>query len=319
MTVLASGSRGNSTIVSSSRTRILVDAGLSCRELFKRMHAVGEDPATLDAILITHEHQDHVQGVSVTARKLGIPVYFTEPTHRAWMRWMVPQKRMTYADWLAQRKIENEAKEAASSAADPCDTAESLDFEAEIVESIDLAASEDSPEEIKAPCALPGVEYFQAGSGFSIGDIAVTPFTIPHDAADPCGFVFTAEGIRLAIATDLGYMPSNVQMHLQRCDVLMLESNHDLEMLRDGPYPWSVKQRVMSRVGHLSNDDASKFLERTYDGHATYVILAHLSESNNLPELARISAEKALQNRMSLLGNKLILARQSEAIEAISL
>ena len=163
------------------------------------------------------------------------------------------------------------------------------------------------------------MEYFQAGSGFSIGDIAVTPFTIPHDAADPCGFVFTAEGIRLAIATDLGYMPSNVQMHLQRCDVLMLESNHDLEMLRDGPYPWSVKQRVMSRVGHLSNDAASKFLERTYDGHATYVILAHLSESNNLPELARISAERALQNRMSLLGNKLILARQSEPIEAISL
>ena len=102
MTVLASGSRGNSTIVASSRTRILVDAGLSCRELVKRMRAVGEDPETLDAILITHEHQDHVQGVSVTARKLGIPVYFTEPTHRAWMRWMVPQKRMTYADWLAQ-------------------------------------------------------------------------------------------------------------------------------------------------------------------------------------------------------------------------
>jgi len=320
MTVLASGSRGNSTIVSSSRTRILVDAGLSCRELFKRMHAVGENPATLDAILITHEHQDHVQGVSVTARKLGIPVYFTEPTHRAWMRWMVPQKRMTYADWLAQRKIEQEAKEAAQAEESlPCWSAEPLIPEAEVDDSIELAASAEAPEELKDPCALPGVEYFQAGSGFSIGDIAVTPFTIPHDAADPCGFVFTAEGIRLAIATDLGYMPSNVQMHLQRCDVLMLESNHDLEMLRDGPYPWSVKQRVMSRVGHLSNDATSKFLERTYDGHATYVILAHLSESNNLPELARISAERALQNRMSLLGNKLILARQSEPIEAISL
>src|ERR1700752_5409045 len=101
MTVLASGSRGNSTVVSSSRTRILVDAGMSCREIFKRMAAAGEDPRTLDAILITHEHQDHVQGLAVTARKLGIPVYFTEPTHRAWMRWMTPQKRMTYADWLA--------------------------------------------------------------------------------------------------------------------------------------------------------------------------------------------------------------------------
>src|SRR5271170_1454870 len=104
MTVLASGSKGNCMVVSSSRTRILVDAGLSCRELFKRMRAADEDPETLDAVLVTHEHQDHVQGLAVTARKLGIPVYFTEATHRAWMRWMVPQKRMTYADWLERRK-----------------------------------------------------------------------------------------------------------------------------------------------------------------------------------------------------------------------
>src|SRR5580698_938828 len=103
MTVLASGSRGNSTVVSSTRTRILVDAGMSCREIFKRMREAGEDPRTLDAILVTHEHQDHVQGVAVLARKLGIPVYFTEPTHRAWMHWMMPHKRITYAEWLTQR------------------------------------------------------------------------------------------------------------------------------------------------------------------------------------------------------------------------
>src|SRR5450432_3950983 len=103
MTVLASGSKGNSTVVATSRTRILVDCGLSCRELFKRMQQAGEDPRNLDAVLITHEHQDHVQGVAVTARRLGVPVYFTAPTHRAWMRWMVPQRRMTYSDWLAQR------------------------------------------------------------------------------------------------------------------------------------------------------------------------------------------------------------------------
>ncbi len=95
MTVLASGSRGNSTLVATSRTRILVDAGLSCREILKRMQIAGEDPRALDAILITHEHQDHVQGVAVLARKLGIPVYFTEMTHRAWVRWMHPRKRMT--------------------------------------------------------------------------------------------------------------------------------------------------------------------------------------------------------------------------------
>src|ERR1700735_1359070 len=101
MTVLASGSRGNSSILSSATTRILVDAGLSCRELMKRMKAAGEEPTALDAILITHEHKDHVQGMAVTARKLGIPVYLTEPTHRAWIRWMTPQKRITYAEWLA--------------------------------------------------------------------------------------------------------------------------------------------------------------------------------------------------------------------------
>src|ERR1700758_4003622 len=114
MTVLASGSRGNSTVVSSSRTRILVDAGMSCREIFKRMQAAGEDPRTLDAILITHEHQDHVQGLAVTARKLDIPVYFTEATHRAWIRWITPRKRMTYAEWLAERKQQAESRAAAA-------------------------------------------------------------------------------------------------------------------------------------------------------------------------------------------------------------
>src|SRR6202042_1206188 len=94
------------------------------------------------------------------------------------------------------------------------------------------------------PTHLPAVEYFHSGTNFCIGDIDVTPFTIPHDAADPCGFVFESEGIRMALATDLGYMPPNVKSALKRIDVLLIESNHDLEMLRDGPYPWSVKQRV---------------------------------------------------------------------------
>ncbi len=329
MTVLASGSRGNSTVVSSTRTRILVDVGMSCREIFKRMQAAGEDPRTLDAILITHEHQDHVQGLAVTARKLGIPVYFTEPTHRAWMRWMMPRKRMTYAQWLEQRR-----QQAETAAAAPVN-AEIEDREAFEEEHEALASSGEGLKELNAaearteekseakadpdPCALPGVEYFSAGKGFSIGDIAVTPFTIPHDAADPVGFVFEAEGVRIGLATDLGYMPPNAAMHLRRCDLLMLESNHDLDMLRDGPYPWSVKQRVMSRVGHMSNHAAAEFLEKGYDGQAAYVILAHLSESNNLPELARVSAERALRDRMSLLGNKLLLASQSQPMESILL
>ena len=310
MTVLASGSRGNSTVVSSARTRILVDAGVCCRELFKRMQAAGEDRRALDAILITHEHQDHVQGLAVTARKLGIPVYFTEATHRAWIRWVTPRKRMTYAEWLAERKQQAEAR-AAAPVNPNIEDREAFEEEQET-----LAAEETKP---RNPAALPAVEYFTAGEGFAIGDIAVTPFTIPHDAADPVGFVLEAEGVRIGIATDLGYMPANAAMRLRRCDVLMLESNHDLDMLRDGPYPWSVKQRVMSRVGHMSNHAAAEFLEKNYDGQAEYVILAHLSESNNLPELARVSAEHALRDRMSLLGNRVLLATQDEPMASLIL
>jgi len=316
MTVLASGSKGNCMVLSSSRTRILVDAGLSCRELFKRMRAAGEDPETLDAVVVTHEHQDHVQGLAVTARKLGIPVYFTEATHRAWMRWMVPQKRMTYADWLEKRKqglgtgdVEMEGD------------AETGDFTADGVAPGACGGTE-VEEQTKVesdPCRLPAVEYFQAGYSFSVGDIAVSSFTIPHDAVDPVGFVFEVEGIRVGLATDLGYVPPNVAQRLRGCDVLMIESNHDLEMLRDGPYPWSVKQRVMSRVGHLSNDAAAGYLEKNYDGQATYVVLAHLSESNNLPALARVAAEGALRERINLLANRLVLAQQHEPMASICL
>jgi phosphoribosyl 1,2-cyclic phosphodiesterase len=328
MTVLASGSKGNSTIVASATTRILVDAGLSCREILRRMKTAGEDPSALDAILITHEHQDHVQGLAVTARRLGIPVYITEPTHRAWVRWLTPRKRITYAQWLEERRRQAAALTAQIPGPPPPDPAVPIptsvsdlrsDFEPEPDTEEKAAAEESLAEPEKDPTALPAVEYFQSGNSFRIGDIAVTPFTIPHDAVDPVGFVFEVEGARLGVATDLGYIPSNLHAHLRRCDILMLESNHDLEMLRDGPYPWAVKQRVMSRVGHLSNDAAADFLTHSYDGHAAYVVLAHLSESNNLPELARIAAERALCDKMNLLANKLVLAEQNRPIEPIVL
>src|SRR5258705_3078536 len=119
MTVLASGSKGNSTVISSSRTRVLVDAGLSCRELLKRMSIAGEDPAQLDAILITHEHQDHIAGLSVLARRLNIPVFFTEPTHRAWVRMLTPRTTMTYAKWLDHLQREKEDRPAAVPASAP--------------------------------------------------------------------------------------------------------------------------------------------------------------------------------------------------------
>jgi len=325
MTVLASGSKGNSTVISSSRTRVLVDAGLSCRELLKRMALAGEDPSTLDAILITHEHQDHIAGLAVLARRLGIPVYITEPTHRAWVRMVTPRTTMTYAQWLDHVQKEKEARAAAAAAHseevadDKGPGAASFAVSSQRVDAISAGACEPEPSAKSNTAYLPAVEYFHSGHSFCIGDLDILPFTIPHDAADPCGFVFSAEGIRMAFATDLGYVPPNVKAVLKRIDVLLLESNHDLEMLRDGPYPWSVKQRVLSRVGHLSNHATAEFLSNDYDGGASYIVLGHLSESNNAPELARIAAEQALANHPTLLGNRILLATQSAPLDSITL
>jgi phosphoribosyl 1,2-cyclic phosphodiesterase len=263
LSVLASGSRGNSALISSSRTRILLDAGISCREIFKRIKAAGDDPHTLSAILITHEHTDHVYGLATLAKKLKVPLFMTAATHHAWAK--------------AMRDKNGEAPE------------------------------------------LTCLEVFSSGHSFHIGDIAVMPFTIPHDAIDPVGFTFRAEGIKVGFATDLGYVPPSVCDHLRGCDLLVVESNHDLEMLRGGPYPWSVKQRVMSRVGHLSNDALAQFFASDYDGGAAFVVLAHLSEQNNHPELARGAAEKALGPRQTLLHNRVLLAAQGEPMQPIRL
>ena len=342
MTVLASGSKGNSAVIASARTRVLVDAGLSCRELLRRMSVAGEDPEKLDAILVTHEHQDHVAGLGVLARRLRIPVFFTEPTHRAWVRMLTPRTTMTYARWLdeyQQKKVvaQNDrlpataAVNVAELEAVASISAEAAAFDVSLQRSDDPHAGpelpveedgcdENAPARERAdPAFLPAVEYFQAGKQFAIGDLEICPFTIPHDAADPCGFVFQSlgDGVRMALATDLGYMPPNVKSALKNVDVLLLESNHDLEMLKDGPYPWSVKQRVLSRVGHLSNDATAEYLEKDYDGGAAYIVLGHLSESNNVPELALITAERAIGDRMTLLGNRVRLALQGVPLERI--
>jgi phosphoribosyl 1,2-cyclic phosphodiesterase len=145
------------------------------------------------------------------------------------------------------------------------------------------------------------VIYIRPGVRFVIGDIEITAFTIPHDAADPVGYAFCANGKKVAIVTDLGYMPELVKHHLREADFLILESNHDLEMLKVGPYPWYIKQRVMSRTGHLSNTIVSEFLadSEVFDGRARHLVLAHVSEQNNTPDLARICAEEALGRRPS--------------------
>jgi len=263
VSILASGSRGNTAVVESSQARILVDVGISCRETFKRMKAVEMDPRSISAVLISHEHTDHVCGLATLAKKLDAPVFMTGATHQAWAR-----------------SLRDEAGELPK---------------------------------------IAKLEVFSSGRSFQIADITVTPFTIPHDAADPVGFTFRAEGVKIAIATDLGYMPASVCDHLRKCDVLMIESNHDLEMLRVGPYPWSVKQRVMSRVGHLSNESLAQFFAKDYDGGASYIVLAHLSEQNNHPEIARRAAETALGPQQTLLQNRLMLAVQDAPTECIRL
>jgi phosphoribosyl 1,2-cyclic phosphodiesterase len=263
VSVLASGSRGNCALVATSSTRILLDAGLSGRETFKRLKSLGERVEDISAILITHEHSDHVAGLQRLATKLRVPVFMTAPTHHAWNR---------------------------------------------AVRDADGAIPE-----------LPKSEHFSSGRGFRVGDIEVMPFTIPHDAIDPVGFTFRAEGVKVGIATDLGYIPANVKDHLRGCSVLVIESNHDVELLRSGPYPWSVKQRIMSRDGHLSNEALAEFFSNDYDGGAEYLVLAHISEQNNHLERARVSAEQALVGRRGLWHKPVRLATQTEVLESIQL
>jgi phosphoribosyl 1,2-cyclic phosphodiesterase len=139
------------------------------------------------------------------------------------------------------------------------------------------------------------------GTGFEVYGIQFTGFSIPHDAADPLGFIIEKNGVKIGIALDLGYLSNLVLERLKGCDGIILESNHDVQMLKAGPYPWALKQRVMSRRGHLSNDSVAEFLEKDFDGKASHVILAHLSKQNNLPELALLSAQRALEARSKLL------------------
>jgi len=146
---------------------------------------------------------------------------------------------------------------------------------------------------------LDRIEHIRAGQRLTIGDIEVNAFAIPHDAVEPLGFTFRSNGSKVALVTDLGYLPELVKFHLRDSDCLILESNHDLDMLKVGPYPWYIKQRVMSRTGHLSNHAFGEFLAdpEGFDARARFLVLAHLSEQNNNPHVARLSAEEALGRR----------------------
>lgn len=244
--MLGSGSRGNSTLIATERTRLLVDAGFSKRETRARLAAVGEPGDGFHAIVVSHEHSDHISGLTGLALESAAPIYLTAATRQA-VPW---DKRLTR------------------------------------------------------------FELFAAGTKFVVGDIEITPFSVPHDAADPVAFTFETQGIKIGLVTDLGHISELVKQRLLGCHCLIFESNHDLEMLKSGPYPWHVKQRVMSRQGHLSNLATGEFLSGDYDGQAAVLVLAHLSEHNNHPEIARLSALKALRQRTQ--SAELHLASQSQ-------
>jgi phosphoribosyl 1,2-cyclic phosphodiesterase len=249
--VLGSSSAGNCVFIATERTRLLVDAGLSRREISKRLARIGEDIDELDGVLVTHEHSDHTCGLNALtkAAEHRLPVYLTHYTAK-------------FIDW------------------DSC---------------------------------TPVLEEFQAGSSFSTGDFDVASFTVPHDAVDPVGYTLAAQGIKIAIATDLGYITQNIPDRLRDATVVLLEANHDLEMLRVGPYPWSVKQRVMSRRGHLSNELAGRFI-RDHLGYVSRLILCHISEHNNHPELVRSMGLKAINGRT--LFTDLVVAEPGVQTEA---
>ena len=235
--------------------------GLSVRELTRRLVDIGEKPEDLDAVVITHEHSDHVAGLARLIR---------------WREKKAKRPVPVFASRL---------------------TAPMIDWELEDDQT-------------------PPVECFQAGSGWIIGNIAIQSFTIPHDAVDPVGFAFHAEGIKIGIATDLGYIPESIKHHLKRTQILLLESNHDLDMLKVGPYPWSLKQRVMGRNGHLSNHHACEFLEGDLDNGVQTLILGHLSEHNNHPEIVRMGAEQSLLRRG--MNPRLVIAEQKNSTEVFT-
>lgn len=229
--MLASGSKGNAIHLSNGRTSLLIDAGLSGREIERRMRARGQRPEALTALVVTHEHSDHLHGVGVLARRWKLPVYISAATRQA-------------------------------------------------------AAGQLG--------GLTEVRTFACGERFEVEGFGLRPFSLPHDAADPAGLAIDHAGIKIGLATDLGTVTELVRHQLRNCHALILEANHDADLLLSGPYPWPLKQRVRGRTGHLSNLDARDLLGELQHKGLRHVVLAHLSEVNNRPELVRRDVACAL-------------------------
>lgn len=235
--ILGSGSSGNATLLVAGETRVLVDCGLSARELVRRLVEVGEDPARLSAVVITHEHGDHARGLAALSRMLEVPVYISTPA----------------------------------------------------LEACNLGARAGG---VRRGAAISSSEDFE------IGPLRFHPFTIPHDSVDPFAFTVEAGGAKLAMAVDLGYINALAAERFRGADALIIEANHEVEMLRACTfYPWALKQRILSRQGHTSNDEMARFLRDDFDGRAEHIVLAHLSRNTNHPEVARLAALQALEAR----------------------
>ncbi|HEX6732929.1 MAG TPA: MBL fold metallo-hydrolase [Pyrinomonadaceae bacterium] len=251
LTVLGSGSTGNVVLIVAGNTRVLVDAGLSAKEIARRLALMGEDVQRLDAILVTHEHGDHAGGLRVLLGSVDCPVYMSAQTLDA---------------YVSER----------------------------------LNVNNDEPRR-RADALRDRVEKIESSRDFRIGEIDFHPFTIPHDAVDNFGFTATHQGVKIATVMDFGHMTTLVTERLRGCAAIVIESNHSRDMLKAcDAYPWDLKQRILSRLGHLSNEDVADWLKDGFDGAARYIVLAHLSLRANNPYLAKISAEVALRERTPL-------------------
>ncbi len=243
--LLASGSKGNAIFVDTGSSRILVDAGLSAGEILKRLAGVGVEGTELDAVLISHEHTDHIRGAGALCRKLKIPLLLSYPTCREIS--------------ISLRKID--------------------------------------------------VVEFESGYPFMFKDMLIDPFPITHDACDPVGFSIECRDGKIGIATDLGIATRLIKEKLRGSRILVLESNHDEEMLLNGPYPWHLKQRIKSRHGHLSNTESTQLLEEIIHPELEGLFLAHLSEVNNDPVIA-CNAATLLLEAQNICSPRLIVGRQ---------
>ena len=232
--VLGSGSGGNATLVEAGSSRILLDAGLGVRELSERLEDAGVDPASLEAVYLSHEHGDHAKGAASFSRKWGVRLRGTRGTYAA----------------------------------------------------LSLGAEE-----------IAGYDVLVAGSSSRAGALSVLPMAVPHDAAEPIAFVVSCNGHRMGHATDLGHIGKGLTEAFRECDAVLVESNYDPAMLRNGSYPWSLKDRITGGRGHLSNGDVARYLANGLGVACREVVLAHVSQNNNHPEVVRMSAEQALSRR----------------------